>query len=569
METQSFRGSPRRSPQVVDTVTSPVRSVHPEVSMAAFSDQVDFGHRSTDFFDDTTEDDSIDHAERHRADEGVGIAIDPHRPLRISKKRRSGHYLGGTTDNLHSQCEEKRISSPTTIEDYMRANPPEAYGAQPEFGMPSVESSFVGSIEEMTPSRPRRSQHHLNSHFSQHRPLRSPPSKDEEEDSPIIRKHSTKADQIMGVHALTLKALQRVEGDEQFNERTSRFLTTDAQAARHRSSSAPAKKVSMAPTPIDTNATRHMLPDHVVRTPYPFQQFHRKDFGRSPGTMSVTPSSPPAHDSIMTLSIRQSNPNSSIRISTMTIPANRDFGKAVKSGNQADAEKHFEGLDFDDMAFFRQLNQQYRKLLGPYRLFAARTLSQISVSGSASKAADAGYGWIHAPRSPRYVASRGLSDTFSEEKLLRHFQDPKLGKSRYAWVGWAHRLAAAPSSPGVPPLPNMDTPLSTGSATRAGFRNSMIRRSEQHEGIEFVVSWSAKRILLALVLVMTLSVAATMLWVFLGVNSHVQVAAVSSQGGGFRGAGDRAGAGVAIGICVLLLGMTGIGGWMGLSWLIL
>jgi hypothetical protein len=92
----------------------------------------------------------------------------------------------------------------------------------------------------------------------------------------------------------------------------------------------------------------------------------------------------------------------------------------------------------------------------------------------------------------------------------------------------------------------------------------MIRRAEQHEGLEFVVSWSVRRILLALTLVLVLSLAATLLWVFLGKNSHGD-----GTQAGFMGAGDRVVAGVVMGICVLLIGIFGVGGWIGVSWLVL
>jgi hypothetical protein len=108
------------------------------------------------------------------------------------------------------------------------------------------------------------------------------------------------------------------------------------------------------------------------------------------------------------------------------------------------------------------------------------------------------------------------------------------------------------------------TPASAVTASTVNNRFSMIRRAEQHEGLEFVVSWSVRRILLALALVLTLSLAATLLWVFLGKNSH-------GDGGqaGFMGAGDRVVAGVVMGISVLLIGMFGVGGWIGVSWLVL
>lgn len=91
----------------------------------------------------------------------------------------------------------------------------------------------------------------------------------------------------------------------------------------------------------------------------------------------------------------------------------------------------------------------------------------------------------------------------------------------------------------------------------------MICRSDNHEGLEFVVSWSVKRILAVLVAVVVLGLATALLWIFLGTGSRGLGSA------GFRSAGDRAGTGVLIGICVLSFGLTGMGGWIGLSWLIL
>jgi len=90
----------------------------------------------------------------------------------------------------------------------------------------------------------------------------------------------------------------------------------------------------------------------------------------------------------------------------------------------------------------------------------------------------------------------------------------------------------------------------------------LVREMEQPEGLEFVLSWSIWRISLALTFVITVSIAAALLWIFLGRNS---VAGHVAQGG-YRDAGDRLGTGVLLGICILLIGLTGIAGWLGISW---
>ena len=62
-----------------------------------------------------------------------------------------------------------------------------------------------------------------------------------------------------------------------------------------------------------------------------------------------------------------------------------------------------------------------------------------------------------------------------------------------------------------------------------------------------------------------LSTAATLLWIFLG---HVTTPGVEPHGG-FRDAGDRVTSGVLMGVGVLILGLSTIAGWMGVSWLII
>lgn len=571
---------------------SPVHSVHPDVVYSPNKQVEDYGHRNTDFFDmsDTEDDDSIDQAGSHRVEEGVEVAIE--KPLRtVSKQRRSGNYLGGMPEQFKSQCEERHIPSPNAIEQYMRDNPPEAYGSQPGDNR-SAGSSFVGSVEELMGSR-----HNHMSVAKSRLPrsiLKSSTRLDEDDESLILGKHSTKADNIVGALALTLQTLERLGNDKTqeppqvsprtptHTSRTSRLLTKEARIARHRSASAPAKKVSMVPPPINT--TPHHLPDDMVRTPYPFLQYKRKDFSnRSPATLSATtPFIPPAADSVMTITIARSNPNSRIRISTLLIPAPSDLRRTLRSGSATAQEKHFATLDFDDMEFFLQLRHQYKHLLGPYRCISARSLSAITVSGTASQAADAGYGWLHGPRSPRFLAAKGLSDTFSEEKLLIHFRNPKKGKARFAWVCWAHRLAAAPVSSAPPSQPQTPGVVGSPFSSRTANRTSMIRRAEQHEGLEFVVSWSWKRILVALAAVILCSIAAALLWIFLGTSPRAVGEAPGGGGGGggglvgsgttgagFRDAGDRVGTGVVIGICVLLIGVAGMGGWIGVSWLVL
>ncbi|KAG9667478.1 hypothetical protein KCU99_g8912, partial [Aureobasidium melanogenum] len=567
--------SPGRAPQVIHQheVGSPVRSVRPEFLLESINSQADFGPRT--FLDNPSPDEEThvpDIPNTHTSPE----IDDLHAEQPFSKQRRSGHYLGGTTEQFQSNCAPDRRTptppsprSPVAQTDFERYQ--QLTRENCKSGFDSDEDSSIGSVEEMTPVRPTRRSNMLVEGLFHH----SSPHVLEEE-SPILPKHQDLAvlREIKEVHHLTMQALTgntTSPTPPPIPTRDSRYQ--DWRNSRYRSVSAPAKKVTMAPPPIDTSRISAQQPH--VKTPYPFRAIHRKEFGRQFSASEPTLRSPRVHDSILTLSIRRSNPNSRLRLSTLTIPANSEFS-AIKNRNQSSNRGGQEYIpqDFDDAELFRQLRRHYQSLLGPWRHFSARSLTMICVSGDASRQADSGYGWLLTPRSPRTLAYKGLNDTFSEEKLLRFFHNPNAaGKSRYAWVSWAHRLADAPaittplSPPSALPSAALDTartPASAGTTSTVNNRFSMIRRAEQHEGLEFVVSWSVRRILLALVLVLVLSLAATLLWVFLGKDSH------SSAGrAGFLGAGDRVVAGVVMGICVLLIGCFGVGGWIGISWLVL
>lgn len=573
MDNIRMSDSPGRAPQIThqDEVGSPVRSLRPEFLLESIKSQADFGNRT--FLDDKSSDSGNNVPETHPLRDEPEIPV----PMPSSRQRRSGHYLGGTAEQFHLNRapDHQRTptppspKSPTDFEKYQQMSREAC-----KSGFDSDEDSFEGSVEEMTPQRPIRRSKLVDGLFHKG----SSPHAQEEE-SPILPKHQDMAvaDRIIEGHHITMQALTGItfssnppptpppipDGDSRYQ---------DWRNSRYRSFSAPTRKVTMAPPPIDTSRTEHQK--QHVKTPYPFRPIHRKEFGRQFSTSEPTLRSPRVHDSVLTLSVRRSNPNSRLQLTTLTIPANSEFSAVKNRRRSSDRDTEYTSLDFDDAELFRQLRACYKQLLGPWRHFSARSLTMITVSGDASKEADAGYGWLLTPRSPRVLAYKGLNDTFSEDKLLRFFCNPSAaGKRRYAWVSWAHRLADAPSMASTPlPPPSAISPASAATrspegnsaaspASTTANRFSMIRRLEQHEGLEFVVSWSVKRILLALALVISFALAATLLWVFLGTGA--------SRGAGFRGAGDRVVGGVVMGVCVLSIGVAGMVGWLGVSWLVL
>lgn len=530
--------------------------------MESIHSQPDFGHRTADFFDDASEDDTANVPLQH--DDAPNVELLERRASAM-RWRQQPPALG--LDPSHS--ESKTIPAQPDRDGYQRLMPNVPSTSLNRFSATTA-TSFNGSVDELLPVENRTSPPQIPQ-IARTAGAQVPSAAAQRERLDLRRSHlpSNKVEQLLGAHALaheiTLQALMR---DEDALEKSLQsfapmhpgdrgsllppsLVLHDPRSPRDRAlesaSSAANKKVHLVPPPIDTSEPRRKLPADLVRTPYPCsapKRVHRKDFGHSPHSVS---SPAPNTESLLTLSIRRSNKHSKTRVTSLVIPASNDFS-AVRSSSDGGKEHYFKALDFDDAEFFRQLRARYNELSGAARFLSARSLSRIAVSGPASRAADSGYGWLHQPRSPPTVAFKPLSGTFSEDKILQRYVTPSLGKGRYAFVHWAHRLAAASQirtpQPGEEIEDTMDRDFS--------------------EGLEFVVSWSVARVLAVFLIVIALSIAAALLWTLLGLSS-----VTGKPHGGFRDAGDRVVAGVLLGICTLLVGLTGTAGWLWLSWLIM
>ncbi|GAB7324881.1 hypothetical protein MBLNU13_g08704t2 [Cladosporium sp. NU13] len=562
--------------------------------MESLHSQADLGMRTADFFDASSSDGEEDIAGiLDRDASGVEVnLIDRGRHSQV--KRKASQPQPVPNEPLVTRCQSKGRSFQPEGDGYQRLSPVKAV---PEaicryIDTPSTPTSFNGSVTELLPGE------HGSSPPEYPRPARlstfaRPHSTIEPRSEPAYRSSSVmpppvanKVDQILSAHAIaheiTLQSLMRDENTldrtiETFGPMGDRasvipaslcFANDPRRPGTIRKFSAPedgnpasgtSKKVHVLPPPIDTSQPRRSLPQSLVRTPYP-DGLRRKDLSHiTEGAPDPTTPSPHV-ESVLTLSIRPSKKNSRRRVTTIVLPATNGFS-AVRSAGSTEQEKHFHGIEFDDKVFFQQLQKAYASLSGPWRFLSARSLKRIVVSGAASRAADSNYGWLHSPRSPRELAFKGLQDTFGEDKILAHYYRPAMGKSRYAFVHWAHRLAAAESRQ-----------IAGGRLDADG---DLIHKIEQPEGLGFVLSWSILRLSLALLLVLVASVAAVLLWILLGQSrtfmnpDSFNPDNTATYNGGFRGAGDRVGPGVVMGICVLLIGLSSVAGWMGVSWLII
>lgn len=204
--------------------------------------------------------------------------------------------------------------------------------------------------------------------------------------------------------------------------------------------------------------------------------------------------------------------------------------------------QNFTTWDLEDNLFFEELRHEYARLTGPFRLFSARSLRTIRPT----------------------CCVENESDSFSEKEMMRVFKRPARGKGRYGWVQWIHRFS------------------SHSHKAKSSSPTSPLSRPAEDITLEFIQGWSPTRIIIALFLVIFLSLLVALLWILLGtrVGSDGVRVALNDKGQpdvfwatpvdtvGYRHAGERVAGGMLAGILALMVGWTGVGGWIAVSWLV-
>ena len=556
--------------------------------MESIHDQPHQGLRTADFFDDTTDDDASTKAKMDSLDKSEKIES-PKSPHAYLGGQPAGDYVTHCKDDEPAPPSPAK-TSPSIIQGMdgflrltLTPNPKEKHKhwprpperpPRPEITVSDTDAiDFSEDAPVIGEAKP----------LSMHRPVSGyiidtaakVPSIIEDaaiEASAMAAVEATKDELIMNAHTQTLQALLRDETALQQTASRISFAPTDPESmAPHTSTKK--KRVSLAPLPIDI--PHGSLPDDLVRTPYPLH--FRKVYTR-PSPIST--SFKIEHESILPLTIRRcgNHAHRPQRISHISLPADVVAAGTVDmtQASPAAKEKHFESLDWDDALFFAELRSAYRSLAGPYRFFSARSLQSIQVSylnGSCGSLCSSDYLSLqgdsacrhNVPRSPRYLEGKGLKDSFSEEELIKHFRHPNLGKSKYAWVHWAKRLASCPAYLRSPaPAPPADSP-----ATRlAKLHEDEESKNGDHEkgyiiddcsaSLEFLESWSWHRIIVAFIVVGALALATALCWILLGTN-------LQPFETGYRNAGERVTGGAVLGLFTLLMGWTWIAGWIILS----
>ena len=577
--------SPASSPKIVEGPDSPVKSIHLEMELN--SAEEDPGMRTTDFLDNTSDSEPSDHATTG------GIPIKRH-SIGSSVQ---GLYNGSQGSLSHLKHLGEYSSDSSKLRQYLEITSTGADESSTSQFIPSPRSFDEGIIEarpvSMRDPGPGRLVNHVSPRASSHMENQYGPSA------------SSKSQQILEVHAITLQALTR--NDEPMLTASPR-MSKDRQSAfdvkepRHLPPTKPTKRVTVIPPPISISDPTGQSPLNITRTPYPFT--HRKVF---PPMSPVSESSEDtiSRESVLSVCVRRNNANRPARVSRMVLPKSADLRSPNMTSPEKN-EKHFESLDYDDSHFFQQLRSEYSKLRGPFRFLSAQTLQRITVeyfghrSGRPVQCGSCDHAGSEAMRSPRLLAFKGLADTFSEEKLMEHYRNPKAGRARYSWVHWAHRIAASTTPallkiPITPPPPgsaatdgtfedegkgasNSNNNNGSGNGNDANEASKAKEAADNYDvdsgetaensgvGIEYIEDWSIPRIASALAVILLLAIAATLLWIFLGVGPALANGDIVT--GGLRNAGERVVTGLVFGVFVFLIGLVAVLAWVWVSWLV-
>lgn len=205
--------------------------------------------------------------------------------------------------------------------------------------------------------------------------------------------------------------------------------------------------------------------------------------------------------------------------------------------------------DFDDERLFRLIKKEYVSMRGAIKWIAsARGVQGINLLGYHRLSQLA----AKEDRQARRKTFRVYDDVFTEQRMMDLWRSPGSGRKKVEWVEWIRRLPR--------------------------YSEGLLHTDEENVALELIEGWNVRKIALAFLIAVVLSLLATLLWTFLGVSGGVGLqndamvgfpVELKMMSAGFRQAGTRVQTGLSLGILVLLLGWTVVGAWMLLSWLVM
>ena len=558
--------SPRRSPLVAQSIHSPTTSVAgtviPGATMAeSLHDQPDPGLRTTDFFDDADSDDG----DVHLTNDQIPTSLDEAaiNPIPLTGIEQLDSFSDPRFDFITSPTLEALYGNDNDTE---QLSPTRSVPVRPNRAS-KISSSFNGSVKEILP--PNEQDGHIRFQDS---PLQPPPkahisqpvtAEPSAELSQPTDRHSN-IEQIIGAHVIahgiTLQALMRREDSLQsyamaplsdvtrISELPAPLRTHDPRSPQEADTPATAstKKAQKKPSPIETS-TSHRISDAIVRTPYPLPpkslKYPKLDTANPSHIHAVKWRHPGQIQSpggwqygVLTVSVRSnhhSNKDREPRLEELHIPDPTGTTEGIynPTTGQTEGELEFRDPHYTDELLFKDIHEVYTRIVGRYHRFAARKVLDVKIVGR------------------DHLDS--MQETMIHHGPIEYFRNPALGKEHNGLVEQMLYLAEHAH------IYEEDRRR----ALRLPVNNPNAPFTVPKDGFEIIVGWAVKRILIVLSVVVACSVVASVLWISLGSNS-----VPGHTGGIAHDAADRVASGIAIGICALLLGLTGMAGWMGISW---
>ena len=318
----------------------------------------------------------------------------------------------------------------------------------------------------------------------------------------------------------------------------------------------PVKRSATAPAgnkvvlPLVVNNEPRVVRDSIVSTPYPLGYKGRKsgdeDSVTRPGSRTDHEQKLGKDEAGVVLVLYSRSSNTPI-IRKLIIPETKE----IPIFDEDEKKPQFRATlttNFDDEKLFHLIKKEYTSMRGVVKGTAsARGVHGISLLGYHRLSQLA----VKEHRPNRRKTFRVYDDIFTEQRMMDLWTAPRKGRKKHEWVDWIKRL------------PRYSDSLHT---------------NEENVALELVEGWDVVKITFAFLLVVVLSLLATLLWTFLGVNGGVVLqndamigfpVELRMKSAGFRGAGARVEVGLALGILVLLLGWSGVGAWVLLSWLVM
>lgn len=302
--------------------------------------------------------------------------------------------------------------------------------------------------------------------------------------------------------------------------------------------------------PIKSSDEPRLAKDSIVLTPYPpgyKGRKHRDDNSVARLGSGIDHEKGASKDQAGIMLVLYNRNSNTPTIRRVVIPETQEIPLFDENEKKPPSRANIT-VDFDDEKLFRLLKKEYQRMTGNVKgLASARVVGGISLLGYHRLSQLA----VKEHRPNQRKTFRVYDDMFTEQRMMELWTAPGKGRKKHEWVEWIRRL-----------------PL----------HSEGLHTDEENVALELVEGWGVGKIAFAVLVVVVLSMLATLLWTFLGINGGVVLqndariglpVELRMKSAGFRGAGVRVQTGLAMGILVLLLGWSSVGAWILLSWLVL